>query len=124
MRGWRALCSRSSPGASTSPADAIIPSNGQGCVDLGGEGGFGQREVDLADRAFRCDRGPGMLADLLAQPSQDPLDLPFLLQLRLAPSVAHLHHRQRFHEHCGAAGRDIVDHAGRWLRDSALIGIT
>ena len=69
-------------------------------------------EVDLGEGVHGGGDLGVAFADAGGEVAQDALDLALLLELELAPAVAHLDDLQGLQEDGGAGGGDVVDDAG------------
>src|SRR5205807_6307781 len=79
---------------------------------LRGQAGRRAREVDLRQPFDAAGERRRLFADLLAQGTQDALDLALFLEDQRSPAVGHVDYRQRLDEQGRAAGRLVVHDAG------------
>ena len=84
----------------------------KGRVEVGGEIGLGEGEVDLPHGGGRLADRAGFLADGCTEATEDLFHLLLFARARLAPGVAKLHRADRLDEKRGAAGGDAVHDAG------------
>ena len=73
---------------------------------------LGEDEVQVPQRLDGLPQRAGLGSDDVRQLAQDAADFLFFGQLRLAPLVVQLYHRQRLDEQGGAAARLIVHQPG------------